>query len=129
MARERRFGIGRAYIMNITGELKWHFGTRDFARLKFSESKEAFSVDMIMVPAKHRRQGIGKKLLQYVLLLADATHQPTSSTVRPIGASLDPNALEDLVEYYRKFGFEELDRGSTVVYMRRIPRLREEKAI
>lgn len=115
--------------MNITGELKWHFDTNDFARIKFSESKEAFSVDIIMVPAKHRSQGVGKKLLQHVLTLADAMHKPTNVTVRPIGASLDPEALEDLVAYYRKFGFEELDRGSTVVYMRRIPRLREEEVI
>lgn len=107
--------------MEINAEFKWQFAPKDFARLKFSENETAFFVEMMLVPASHRGQGIGSQLLRNVLILADAKHKIINLTARPIGAKLEKQALDRLVAYYKRFGFEVIDNGVTVVYMQRQP--------
>jgi hypothetical protein len=70
--------------MNVIGEITWHLGD-DCARLKFSESRTSFSIDIVTVPAAFRNKGIGKSLIGHVLFLADALNKNTLVTVRPIG--------------------------------------------
>jgi len=109
--------------MNIVGEIKCHLGD-DYARLKFSESKGAFSIDTVMVPAIHRNKGIGTMLIKHVLLLADSLHKEVRLSVRPIG-SFNENKLQRLVAYYKRLDFRVLDRGQTVVYMIRAAKRQE----
>jgi GNAT superfamily N-acetyltransferase len=108
--------------MNLTGELKWHLGANSFARLKFSESREAFSIDMMFVPPDHRGKGVGEKLLKHIVTLADMNAKPINLTARPIGGQLNDAALTRLVKFYQRFDFEEIDKGVTVSYMRRAPK-------
>ncbi len=107
--------------MDIVAELKWQFAPKDFARLKFTETDSAFSIDMMLVPSSHRGQGVGSELLKNVLILADAKNKVVNLTARPIGAELKKQALDRLVSFYQNFGFRVTETGVTVVYMRREP--------
>ena len=104
--------------MNIVGELKWYLGDKDYAYLKYSETKTSFSIDIVSVPAAHRNQGIGRALIGHVLLMADAMQKSVYVSARPLG-SFSEEKLERLIAYYRKFGFEILDRGLTAASMLR----------
>ncbi len=103
--------------MNIVGEIRYNFG-EDFACLKFSETREAFSIDTVMVPAAHRGKGIEAFLINHVLTLADKMQKEVYLTARPRGNVNDEN-IDRLVKYYRKFDIFEYDRGLTASYMRR----------
>ncbi len=105
--------------MNIVGELRYYLGD-DYATLKFSESLESFSIDIVSVPAAHRGTGVGRTLISHVLNLADLRRKNVHLSARPIG-SYDEDKLARLVRYYQRFGFEQVDRGVTVVYMVRRP--------
>ena len=104
--------------MNVTGEIKWHLGEDDYAALKFSESHLAYSIDTVLVPAKFRGQGIGTQLIRKILLMADTEGKEVYLSARPIGTN-DEEKLNRLVHYYERFGFQPIDRGLTVVYMKR----------
>lgn len=101
--------------MNVVGEIKYFLGN-DYAHLKFSETKESFSVDIIMVPVAHRGQGIGTLLLNYVISLADSKGKKIFVSARPIG-QLNAERLEKLIVFYERHGFEVYDRGVTTAYM------------
>ena len=101
--------------MNIAGELKWYLGD-NYAYLKFSESREAFFIDTIMVPASHRRKWIKTCLIKHVLTLADAKGKMVRVSARPVG-NLTEERLKRLVSYYMRFGFSVEDRGFPIAYM------------
>ncbi len=105
-------------VMNINGELKWYLGEKDYAYLKYSETKTSFSLDIVSVPVKHRNQGIGSALIGHLLLLADSMQKEVYLSARPLG-TFSEEKLDGLIAYYGKFGFEVFDRGLTVAYMRR----------
>lgn len=104
--------------LNVVGEIKYHLGEKDFAHLKYSETKTSFAIDMVFVPSPHRSGGIGSFLINQVLALADIMGKDVYLSARPIGTS-EGAALERLVSYYGRFGFEVYDRGQTVAYMMR----------
>jgi predicted GNAT family acetyltransferase len=85
-SRDGRGAFWNKGSMNIAGEIRWHLGD-NYARLKYSESKEAFSIDMLLVPAAHRQKGIATSLINYVLLLADALNKNVYVAARPLGHS------------------------------------------
>lgn len=101
--------------MNIVGELKWYLGN-NYAHLKFSESKEAFFIDTVMVPSSHRSRGIGTYLINHVLTLADNNKKVVRVSARPIG-NLTEERLLRLISYYVRFGFVVEDRGLSIAYM------------
>ncbi|MBU0482501.1 MAG: GNAT family N-acetyltransferase [Proteobacteria bacterium] len=101
--------------MNIVGEIKWYLN-EDYARLQFSESSSAFSIDTVMVPANHRGEGIGKALINHVLIMADRMGKMVRVSARPIGECSEER-LQRLVSYYEKFGFRIEDRGHSIAYM------------
>ncbi len=103
--------------MNIVAEVKWYLGD-DHAYLKYSETQTSFSIDIVLVPPAHRRQGIGRQLIMRVLRLADDSGKEVHVSARPIG-QFSEAALENLMRYYEGFGFELLDRGLTAAHMRR----------
>lgn len=113
--------------MNISGEIR-HFLGGNYAFLKYSECRSSLSIDVVLVPPSHRGQGVGSGLIARILVLADLTARKVFVDARPIGASGEP-ALERLVTYYKRFGFEEIDRGLTVVHMCRHPRKDTEKIV
>lgn len=102
--------------MNVVGEIRLYLGGSDYAQLKFSETKTSFSIDIVMVPVSHRNQGIGKTLINHILLLAEGMGKDVYVSARPIGSFTEVK-LERLIAYYRGFGFEVIDRGITVAYM------------
>jgi len=104
--------------MNVTGEILWHLGEENHAKLKYSESHLAYSIDTVLVPAKYRGQGIGTQLIRKVILMADAEGKEVYLSARPIGSN-DEQKLMRLVRYYERFGFQTVDRGFSVVYMKR----------
>jgi len=104
--------------VNITGEIRYWLGSGNYAQMKFSESKTSFSIDIVLVPSAHRSGGIGTLMIERILLLADALGKDVFVSARPIGTS-SKEALERLVDYYRRFGFRVADQGLTVVYMER----------
>lgn len=106
--------------MNIIGELRWYLGEKDYAYLKYSETKTSLSIDIVSVPASHRRQGIGGALIGHVLLMADCMQKDVYLSARPLGSFSEEN-LELLISYYGRFGFQVSDRGLTVAYMCRKP--------
>lgn len=101
--------------MNIVGEIKYYLDD-DFAQLKFSESRDSFSIDIVMVPASQRNKGIGTILTNHILLLADCYKKEVHVSARPIG-SFSEDHLQRLVKFYKRFGFEVLERGLTIAYM------------
>ncbi|MEW6365525.1 MAG: GNAT family N-acetyltransferase [Acidobacteriota bacterium] len=102
--------------------MKWFLGD-DYAQIRFSESTRSFSVDIVMVPAAHRGQGIGTTLIQHIIHLADCMGKDVYLSARPIG-SFSAEKLDRLVAYYRRLGFEVIDTGLTVSHMRREPAAR-----
>ena len=106
--------------MNIVGEIKWYLGgeTGNYAILKYSESVSAFSIDTILVPISHRGNGIGSTLIEKVICMSDHSGKDVYLSARPIGSS-DPEKLEQLVNYYRKFGFSVVSEGFSVKHMHR----------
>ena len=107
--------------MNITGDIKWYFGEGDYAQLKFSESATSFSIDIVMVPAIHRKKGIGTILINHILVLADSMKKDLFVSARPFGP-FSTEKLDRLVGYYSRFGFEITDKGLNTVYMVRTKR-------
>jgi predicted GNAT family acetyltransferase len=104
--------------MNVTGEIIWHLGEENHAKLTYSESQQAYSIDTVLVPSQFRGQGIGSQLINKVILLADAEKKEIFLSARPIGPN-DEEKLMRLVLYYERFGFQTIDRGLSVVYMKR----------
>lgn len=104
--------------MNITGEIRSYLGNGDYAQLKFSETKTSFSIDIVMVPASHRKQGIGTTLINRILMLADSMGKDVYVSARPIGTSSE-GSLQRLITYYMRFGFELVDTGLTTAFMLR----------
>lgn len=88
--------------------------------LRYSESRDALSLDLVLVPGRFRRLGVGSLLIRRLLVLADALGKPVLTTARPIGG-YSAEALERLVRYYASFGFHPQHRGLTAVHMRRLP--------
>lgn len=120
MERERRrHGAGTpAAVVNLEGEFILHLGEKKDARLRFSESRDVFLLDLVMVPTGLRQQGHGAALIARLLAMADTLSKPVLLTARPIGQS-SPEALARLVRYYEDFGFREEQRALTSVLMRR----------
>lgn len=104
--------------MNVTGEMVWHLGDDNHATLKYSESHLAYSIDTVLVSAKFRGQGIGAQLIKKILILADAEDKEVYLSARPIGSNNEEKLMR-LVHYYERFGFHSIDRGLSVVYMKR----------
>lgn len=88
--------------------------------MRYSESRDAFSLDVVLVPGSFRAKGLGSLLVRRVLLAADALGKPVLTTARPIGGYSE-ETLERLVRYYSGFGFRTVQRGLTAVHMRRPP--------
>jgi len=107
------------YAMNVTGEMVWHLGGDNQEKLTYSESHLAYSIDTVLVSAKFRGQGIGTQLIKKLLTLADAEDKEVYLSARPIGSN-DEEKLMRLVHYYERFGFHSIDRGLSVVYMKRV---------
>lgn len=104
--------------MNLTGELHYHLEGKEYARVRFSEGVNSFSIDIVFVPAPFRKRGIGKELVNRVLALADATGKEVLVTVRPLGQSGEDIILR-LIRFYQQFGFELTDRDPGLAHMRR----------
>ncbi len=105
---------------NLSGEIKWAVGEdNDQAKLRFSESGQEIKIETIIVPASCRGQGIGSQLMQRVIECANLSGKDVLVSARPLGGRTNPQRLERLVRFYRKLGFEEIERGVTVCHMRR----------
>lgn len=104
--------------MNIIGVIKCYLD-QTYAKLQFSESSQAFSIDTIMVPAAHRNKGVGRNLINHVLVMADTMGKLVRVSARPIG-NCSEERLQRLVAYYESFGFQLEDRGLSIAYMVRI---------
>jgi len=97
-----------------------HLGDGASAVLRFSESSEAFRLDLVLVPSPRRGEGIGSELVGRLLQLADSSGKPVLVTARPIGRS-DPETLRRLVTYYERHGFVVRQWSGTSALMRREP--------
>lgn len=117
VAKTKRKSLAPFYkeTMDITGELKLQLG-KEHALLRFSESRTALSIDMLHVPASHRRQGIGASLINHMIKFAEGLGKDVLVSVRPIGSHTEER-LQKLVKYYKKFGFTETGKGVSTVYM------------
>jgi GNAT superfamily N-acetyltransferase len=104
--------------VNLTAEVRLHLGESKSALLRYTESADALSLDIVIVPREFRSQGLGSLLVRRVLLLADSLGKPVLTTARPIGGHT-PETLERLVSYYGQFGFRTVQRGVSAVHMRR----------
>ncbi len=104
--------------LNLTAEVRCHLGGEESAVLRFSEGKDAFVLDLVLVPAEHRAQGLGTALIHRLLVLADWAGKRIDTTARPIGRST-PETLERLVRYYEGLGFHRTKEGLTSVMMSR----------
>jgi predicted GNAT family acetyltransferase len=78
--------------MNIVGEMRSCLG-EDYAILKFSESRESFSIDIVSVRFAHRGQGIGAELITHILQPADTAGKNAHVAAGPIG-SYDEDKLQ-----------------------------------
>ncbi len=107
--------------MNLTGELHYHLEGRDYARAKFSEGVNSFSIDIVFVPSKFRQRGIGKELVKRVLAIADAAGKEVFVTVRPLGQSGE-DIISNLIHFYEHFGFSLTDRDPGIAHMHRAAR-------
>jgi len=112
-------GAEETASINLTAELRLNLEEGKTAVLRYSESGEAFSLDIMMVPGRFRGHGIGSLLVRRLLFMADALHKPVLTVARPLGGGNSPDALERLVRYYLRFGFQPVHRGLTTVHMRR----------
>jgi GNAT superfamily N-acetyltransferase len=88
--------------------------------MRFSESGDALSLDLVLVPSDKRGQGTGHLLLRRLLLLADSLGKPVLTTARPIGKST-PETLDRLERFYGRSGFRVVQRGVSSALMRRDP--------
>lgn len=104
--------------MNLTGELRYHLEGSNYASVKFSEGVNSFSMDIVFVPSRFRRQGIGKMLVERVLAIADAAGKEVLVTVRPLGQSSE-DIISNLIGFYQQFGFDLTDRDPGLAHMRR----------
>lgn len=104
--------------LNATAEIKVHLGETGSAVMRFSESRHAFSLDLILVPSAYRGGGLGTALILRLLAIADAVGKPVHTTARPIGHS-SPEILDRLVTYYERFGFVPVEQGYRAVHMKR----------
>ena len=102
--------------MNITGEIKCYLGDKEYAFLRYSESRDSFSIDIVSVPASHRNQGIGTMLIEHILKMADGMNKDIYISARPFGSG-NAGKIERLEEFYGRFGFKVYDRGLTVAHM------------
>ena len=103
--------------MDITGEIKL-FLDKDYALLKFSETKDSFSIETVMVPYKYRGMGIGTTLIQRMIVWADNMQKDVFTSARPIGIC-NEEKVQRLVRFYEQFDFYAYKRGITAVYMKR----------
>lgn len=103
--------------MDITGEIKL-FLDKDYAQLKFSETKGSFSIETVMVPFKYRGMGIGTALIQRIVVWADSMQKDVFTSARPIGIC-NEEKVQRLVRFYEQFDFHAYKRGITAVYMKR----------
>jgi GNAT superfamily N-acetyltransferase len=101
--------------MNVVGEIKWYLDG-DYAHMRFSEGAGAFHIDTVMVPAAHRGKGIGTRLINHILILADQLGKQVRLSARPIGNTSEER-LQRLIVYYERFGFYVEDRGHSIAYM------------
>lgn len=104
--------------MNLTGELHYHLEGKDYARVKFSEGINSFSIDIVFVPSQFRQRGIGKELVKRVLAISDAVGKEVFVTVRPLGQSSE-DIISNLIRFYQQFGFDLTDRDPGLAHMRR----------
>lgn len=104
--------------MNIHGEFKWFLGDdKEYAKLGFTESHKAFSIDIVLVPKAHRGKGIGSALIKHILAMADTLQKDIYLSARPIAGTTTPEKQQQLVKYYKNFGFKVIDEGVTATYM------------
>jgi predicted GNAT superfamily acetyltransferase len=106
-------------VLNLTAEANLWLGERRSALMLFSESAEAFVLDLLIVPTQERGRGIGSTMLRRLLALADAGKKPVLTIARPVGQNT-PETLERLVKFYESFGFRTVGRGVASVTMRRV---------
>ncbi len=104
--------------MNLTGELHYHLEGKDYARVKFSEGVNSFSIDIVFVPSQFRKRGIGKALVTRALAIADAAGKEVFVTVRPLGQSGE-DIISSLIGFYQQFGFNLTDRDPGLAHMHR----------
>lgn len=104
--------------MNLTGELHYHLEGNNYASVKFSEGINSFSIDIVFVPSRFRRRGIGEVLVKRVLAIADAAGKEVLVTVRPLGQSGE-DIISSLIRFYQQFGFNLTDRDPGLAHMLR----------
>jgi GNAT superfamily N-acetyltransferase len=107
--------------VNLTGEVRYHLADKEYARVKFSEGINSFSIDIVFVPSPFRQQGIGKALVKRVLAIADSVGKEVLVTVRPLGQSSE-EIIAGLISFYERFGFSVTDRDPGLARMRRTAR-------
>jgi predicted GNAT superfamily acetyltransferase len=64
--------------------------------------KEFIYVDLLIIPEKKRKQGLGTKFMTELIELADSVNCPLALTPDTSYGSSDETQLE---EYYKRFGF------------------------
>jgi len=104
--------------LNASSEMKVRLGERRTAVMRFSESRHAFSLDLILVPSGCRGGGLGTELIGRLLAMADFLGKPVHTMARPIGRS-DPETLARLVRFYERLGFITVEKGFRAVHMKR----------
>ena len=113
-----RVGPAEASALNATTAMKAHLGEAGSAVMRFSESRHAFSLDLILIPSACRGAGLGTALIHRLLAIADTVGKPVHTTARPIGQS-SQEILDRLVAYYERFGFVAVEQGFRAVHMKR----------
>lgn len=108
--------------MNVTGEVRYHLADKEYARAKFSEGINSFSIDIVFVPSPFRQRGVGKALVQRILAIADSLGKEVLVTVRPLGQS-NEEIISGLISFYQRFGFSVTDRDPGLARMRRAARM------
>lgn len=76
--------------------------------------ERTWRIARVNVPLKHRGQGAGSKLMEWIC--ADADAAGVTLTLEPIPYD-GPERLADLVRFYERFGFRTVESGA----MTRIP--------
>ena len=91
--------------------------TRSIADLSINEQARTAILHRINVPAKYRGKKHGSAMLKRVLRDADFDRVTISLELLPSG----PLSYQDLVDWYKRYGFEELllSSGCSSGYMRR----------
>jgi len=103
---------------DLTGEFVWTVGDGQ-AKVKFVESSDHISLELIVVPAECRGQGLGGYLLDHLIHYSRLLDKRIHVVARPIGGRTNPERLERLIRFYKKHGFIETERGVTVCRMTR----------